>query len=241
MDMFGAQDPSALPTCKPFVGRSVVLAVDEAAEQSPTLASDIVFMHQLGVRPVIVHEAGQRSVGARLVGRINRIGGEAVELNGTSAATLMLAPSGDGSIQLRSVNPALVRLLLDSGYIPVLASEGAVVTGAPAPIPADEAAGGLGAAIGAIRLLYGARRGGIPSDGDGIIPELTSSEALALARGGALSVELSHRLTAAALGVRAGVEAAQILDLHAAHAVLVEMLTAQHLGTQVVSNVTLPN
>ena len=154
MDVFGAPDPSALRTCKPFVGRSVVLAVDEAAEQSRTFVSDIVFMRRLGVQPVIVHEAAQRSVGSRLVGRINRIGGEAVELNGTSAATLMLAPADDGTMQLRSVNPALVRLLLDGGYIPVLASEGAVVSGAPAPLPADEAAGGLGAAIGAIRLLY---------------------------------------------------------------------------------------
>jgi acetylglutamate kinase len=239
VDMFATPDPDALPTCRPFVGRSFVLAVDEAAEQSSTFVSDIVFMRRLGVRPVIVHDAAARSSGARLVGRINRIGGEAVELNGTSAATLTLALADDGSAELRSVNPALVRLLLDSGYIPVIAAEGAGVSGMPAPLPADVAARGLGAAIGAIRLLFNAPPGGIPSDGDGIIPELTSSEALELARGGGLPAELSQHLTAAALGVRAGVEAAQILDLGATHAALVELLTARHLGTQVVSSVLL--
>jgi acetylglutamate kinase len=237
--MFAAPDPDALPTCKPFVGRSFVLAVDEAAEQSSTFASDIVFLRRLGILPVIVHDAATRSTGARLAGRINRIGGEAVELNGTSAATLLLAPADDGAIELRSVNPALVRLLLERGYIPVLASEGAGLSGVPAPLPVDEAARGLGAAIGAIRLLFNAPPGGIPSDGEGIIPELTTSEALALARSGELPLELSQRLAAAALGVRGGVEAAQILDLCASHAALVEVLTAQHLGTQVVSSVHL--
>jgi acetylglutamate kinase len=239
VDLFATPDPDALPTCKPFVGRCFVLAVDEPAEQSPTFAADIVFMRRLGIRPVLVHDAAARSSGARLVGRINRIGGEAVELNGTSAATLTLAFAADGSAELRSVNPTLVRLLLDSGYIPVIAAEGAGVSGAPAPLPADEAARGLGAAIGAIRLLFNARPGGIPSDGDGIIPELTSSEALALVHGGGLPPDLSQSLAAAALGVRAGVEAAQILDLCASHAALVELLTAQHLGTQVVSSILL--
>ena len=242
MDMFAAPNPDALPTCKPFVGRGVVLAFDEAAEQSPTLASDVVFMRRLGIHPVIVHDVMSRSMAARLIGQINRVGGEAVGLDGTSAATLMLAHAADGTVELRSVNPALVRLLMDGGYIPVLASEGAGLSGVPAPLPVDEAARGLGAAIGAIRLLFNASPGGIPSDGEGIIPELTSSEALALARSGGLPLELSQRLAAAALGVRGGVEAAQILDLCAAHAALVEMLTAQHLGTQVVSSVHLsPN
>lgn len=240
MDMFASPEPDALPTCKPFVGRSFVLAVDEAAEQSPTFASDIVFMRKLGIRPVIVHDAGERATGARLAGRINRIGGEAVELNGTSAATLLVALADDGAIELRGVNPALICLLLERGYIPVLAAEGAGVSGVPAPLPADEAARGLGAAIGAIRLLFNAQPGGIPSDGEGIIPELTSSEALALAGSGELPPDLSRRLACAALSVRAGVDAAQILDLCAAHAALVELLTARHLGTQVVSSVALP-
>ena len=44
---------------------------------------------------------------------------------------------------------------------------------------------------------------------EGIIDELTSSEALDLAAGGSLSAELVHPLRTAAFGVRAGVDAAQ--------------------------------
>jgi len=91
----------------------------------------------------------------------------------------------------------------------------------------------------AIRLIYPS--GGIPTAGDGVIAELTSSEALALAAAGTLEPELARHLAAAALGVRGGVEAAQLLDLSVAHAAIVELLTAQHLGTQVVSNIVLTN
>jgi acetylglutamate kinase len=44
---------------------------------------------------------------------------------------------------------------------------------------------------------------------------------------------------AAAHGVRAGVGAAQILDGRIAHASIVEFLTDQHLGTQVIGAVYL--
>ena len=88
-------------------------------------------------------------------------------------------------------------------------------------------------------MLYSSGTGGIPAGGDGVISELTSSEALALAQAGTLAPDQSQQLTAAALGVRSGVEAAQLLDLTVAHAALVEMLTARHLGTQIVSHIVL--
>jgi acetylglutamate kinase len=237
MDNYRIPNPDAMPTVKPFLGRPVVMRIDEAATHSATLFSDIVFMRALGVRPVIVHDAQPRETSARLVAAINRIGGDAVGIDGTSANTLALARREDGGIELRSVNPGLVALLLDRGYIPVFASEGSEISGATAPIDADEAARGLAAAVGAIRLLFSAAPGGVPADGAGIIDELTSSEALALAASGSLDRDLSRHLVAAALGVRAGVAAAQILDLSMAHASLIEMLTARHAGTQVVSRV----
>ena len=95
----------------------------------------------------------------------------------------------------------------------------------------------VAASLRAIRLLISAQPGGIPSDGAGVISELTSSEALALAKAGTLAPELAGHLVAAAMGVRAGVDAAQILDLSASHAAVVEMLTAHHVGTRVVSNI----
>lgn len=228
-------DPSAVPTAQPFVGRSLVVRADARAFESSTLAEDLVFMRRLGVRPLVVHSARTEALGRQLVGLINRIGGDAVDLDGTSASTLVTCVDEGARPVIRSVNAQLVALLLDSGYIPIFASLGAGVSGRPMQVPADDVARALAAATNAARLLLSEQHGGVPGDDAAIIDELTSSEALALAAAGTLDSALAERLTAAALSVRSGVGAAQILDLASGHAVLVELLTAQHVGTQVVS------
>jgi acetylglutamate kinase len=239
MDAFMEPNPAALPTAQAFVGRAIVMRLDPAAAESSTLAEDLIFMRRLGVRPIVVHDVGQRVCGSRLVGLINRIGGDALALDGTSASTLVLAPDAQGRSVVRSVNAQLLLLLLEQGYIPVFNAEGASFSGAPAALDAADAARALAASVHAIRLLYPSGTGGIPAGSDGIIEELTSSEALALAQAGTLAPEESQQLVAAALGVRSGVDAAQLLDLSVAHAALVEMLTARHIGTQIVSNIVL--
>ncbi len=239
MDAFIDPDPESLPTAKPFVGRVVVVRLDPSGGEDSTFVEDLVFMRRLGVQPVVVHDVEQRASGSRLVGLINRIGGEAVAIDGTSASTLVLAADEDGRSVVRSVNAQLLSLLLGQGYIPVFSSQGALFSGAAAPLDAAEAARVLAASVHAIRLLYPSGTGGIPAGGDGIITELTSSEALALAQAGTLSPDQAQQLAAAAMGVRGGVDAAQLLDLRVAHAALVELLTAQHLGTQIVSHVVL--
>ena len=239
MDFLSNPDPDQLPTAKAFIGRTVVLRLDPESAEAATLVSDLVFMRRLGVRPLVVHDASDRNAGARLVGMINRVGGEAVGIDGTSAGTLIAASDADGKSVVRTVNAQLMTLLLEQGYIPVFAAQGAGISGMAMAVDGDDAARVLAEATHAIRLLFPAHPGGVPSETEGIIDELTSSEALALAAGGTLSADLVRHLRAAALGVRSGVDAAQLLNLSAHHAAIVEMLTAQHVGTQVVSNIVL--
>src|ERR1700694_2014639 len=104
MDTFLEPNPDALPTAKPFVGRAIVVQVDPLAAESSTFVEDLVFMRRLGVRPVVVQDVGQRSGGSRRVGLINRIGGDAVALDGTSASTLVVTTGPDGRSVVRSVN-----------------------------------------------------------------------------------------------------------------------------------------
>lgn len=241
MDAFVEPDPESLPTARPFVGKTIVVRLDAHDAESPTLVQDLVFMRRLGVRPLVVHDVAQRAYGSRLVGLINRVGGEAVALDGASASTIILSTDEHGRPSVHSVNAHLLSLLLHEGYIPIFSAQGTAVSGATAPIDAADAARALASAMHAIRLIYPSGSGGIPAAGDGVIGELTSSEALALAAAGTLEPELAKHLAAAALGVRGGVEAAQLLDLSVAHAAIVELLTAQHLGTQVVSNIVLAN
>src|SRR5579863_5230599 len=231
MDVLQEPQPESLPTAKPFIGRTVVLRIDSQSAEAETLISDLIFMRRLGVRPLVVHDVNDRTTGARLVGMINRVGGEAVAIDGTSAGTLIAASDEDGNCKVRTVNAQLMSLLLEQGYIPVFAAQGAAISGLPMPLDGDEAAHVLAAATRAFRLLLPAHHGGIPSDDDGIIEELTSSEALDIAAAGGLSADLVHHLRAAAHGVRGGVDAAQLLDLSGPHAAIVEMLTARHVGT----------
>ena len=239
MDFLSNPDPDSLPTAKAFIGRTVVLRLDPEAAEASTLVSDLVFMRRIGVRPLVVHDASDRTTGPRLVGMINRVGGEAVGVDGTSAGTLIAANDADGNPVVRTVNAQLMSLLLEQGYIPVFAAQGAAISGLPMAIDGDDAARVLAQAMHAVRLLFPAHPGGVPSTSEGIIDELTSSEALELAAKGTLSADLVRHLRAAALGVRSGVDAAQLLDLSAHHAAIVEILTAQHVGTQVVSNIVL--
>jgi acetylglutamate kinase len=239
IDFLSEPNPESLPTAKPFIGRTVVMFVGEETLAAPTLVSDLIFMRRVGVRPLVVHEAAQRSTGSALVGMINRNGGDAVGIGGASAHTLTVSADDTGNQVVRTVNAQLMELLLDQGYIPVFAAEGAALTGVPIAIGGALAARSLASAMHAIRLLFPARPGGVPSARSGIIDELTSSEALVLAAEPTLDADLRRELTEAALGVRSGVDAAQLLDLSSRHASIIEMLTARHVGTQVVSNIVL--
>jgi acetylglutamate kinase len=236
MDQFVEQNLDQLPA-KDFAGKAFVMRVNEVAMEGSTLVEDLVFMQQIGVRPIVVLDVAQRASSDRLVGLINRVGGGAVALDGTSASTLVVAPDGEGRTVVRSVNASLLSLLLDQGYIPVFSAQGALVSGRAEPLDATDAARELASAIHAKRLLFPSDTNGILTHDCGVIGELTSSEALALAAAGTLAPDACKTLEAAALGVRSGVDAAQLLDLSVAHAALVELLTAHHLGTQVTSHV----
>ena len=72
-----------------------------------------------------------------------------------------------------------------------------------------------------------------------MIDELTPAEALELADDPRVELDLRNAMRAAAIGVRSGIPKAQIVDGRVAHAALVELLTTQHLGTQVTGGLIL--
>ena len=92
----------------------------------------------------------------------------------------------------------------------------------------------LARALGAQRAIFFHDAGGVfDSQTQMLIDELTPAEALDLAADAALPADLRAAIRHAALGVRGGVGAAQILDGRIQHATIVELLTARHLGTRV--------
>lgn len=214
-----------------FTGRTIVLRVDETSLDGTTLVSDIAFLQQRNVRPIVV--VPQPDVARAFVGAMNRTGDAAVGLRGADAGMIPAAGTIIGSVQTR-----LLETLTRSGYVPVIEPTAIGLGGDDIQLPVDDVARAIAEATEASRILFFDPNGGVvDTETQKLVDELTPAEALALADSGSLSPSLAAAIRAAALGVRGGVGAAQIIDGRIAHAAIVELVTARHLGTQIAGTV----
>jgi acetylglutamate kinase len=132
------------------------------------------------------------------------------------------------------VQVGILATLTAAGYIPIIEPTAYGFGDADVELAADDVAGAIAAATDAARAIFFHSSGGVMDRASqALVEELTPAEALELAASEDLEPGLRSAVRAAALGVRAGVGAAQILDGRIAHAAIVEFLTDRHLGTQV--------
>jgi acetylglutamate kinase len=214
-----------------FTGRTIVLRVDETSLGETTLVSDIGFLLQRSMRPIVV--APQADLARAFVGAMNRTGDAAVGLRGADAGMIPASGTVIGSVQTR-----LLETLTRSGYVPVIEPTAIGLRGNDIQLPVDDVARAIAEATDASRILFFDPNGGVvDAETQKLVDELTPAEALALADSGSLSPSLAAAIRAAALGVRGGVGAAQIIDGRIAHAAIVELVTARHLGTQIAGTV----
>jgi acetylglutamate kinase len=214
--------------------RSLVLRLDETtlATDGTTLFSDLAFLRELGVRPVVVAPSTESA--RSVVRMMNRTGDTAVGLSGADAGMI---PASAGS-EVGAVQTRLLNTLLNAGYVPVIEPLALGIFGRDIAVTADAVASALAQAIAATRAIFFNDAGGVLDvQTQQLIDELTPAEALALADDAELGAEMRSTIRAAALGVRGGVGAAQIVDGRIAHAAIVEFLTQRHLGTQVAGTV----
>ncbi len=186
-------------------------------------------MAEREVHPIVV--APDPQAARAIVRAINRSTNVAVALSGSDAALLPHTPNGIGRVQR-----GILDTLTAAGYIPVVSPTAfAIFADRDANVAADDVAAAIAKACEAARAIFFHRAGGVPDpETNAVINELTPSEALALADDERIPFDLRLAIRAAALGVRGGIPAAQIVDGRVAHATIVELLTTQHLGTQVV-------
>lgn len=216
-----------------FKGKAFVVRIDEptANTKATTLIADLTFLGQHGLRPILI--APTPRAAQTLVRTINRSGNVAVGLSGADAAMLPSSGSGIGKVQT-----GILQTLTSAGYIPVIEPTAFSVFGSDVEIVADDVAAAIASATDAVRAIFFHALGGIQDPQTAsLIDELTPAEALAMANDTELPDDLCRALRAAALGVRGGVSAAQIIDGRVAHAAIVELLTTRHLGTQVTGSI----
>ncbi|HEY0148978.1 MAG TPA: acetylglutamate kinase [Allosphingosinicella sp.] len=185
-----------------------------------------------------------------LVGKINRdlvaaINREALDepvavgVSGEDAGMLTVTPreSALGFVgDVSHVRESVLHRLLDEGLAPVVSTIGADETGHPYNVNADEAARAIAVAMGAEKIVYLTAAPGLlenVEDENSLIPRLSSAEVRERIGGESVSKGMIPKLKACADAVDAGVGTAHIIDGRVPHALLIELLTDEGIGTMV--------
>lgn len=177
-----------------------------------------------------------------LVGTINREALDdpvAVGVSGEDAGLLTVTPrdSAMGYVgDVSHVRASVLERLLDEGLSPVVSTIGADETGQPYNVNADEAARAIAVAMAAEKIVYLTAAPGLledVNDESSLVPRLTSAELRERIEHDSVSAGMIPKLRACADAVDAGVGTAHIIDGRVPHALLIELLTDEGIGTMV--------
>ena len=126
--------------------------------------------------------------------------------------------------------------LLDQGLVPVISTIGGDIQGQPYNINADEAAMAIAVAMEAEKIVYLTAAPGLledPKDEDSLVPRLSSTELRERIAHESVSAGMIPKLRACADAVDGGVGSAHIIDGRVPHALLIEILTDEGIGTMI--------
>ena len=183
-----------------------------------------------------------------LAGLINQHGGRAVGINGQDgrfirAVPMRVAPaSGEEAVDLgyvgdvERIDAELVQLLLSRGFVPVILPLGVADDGTAYHIDSDRLAGALARALAAEKLILMTNVEGIADARGRLAYILTAGEVERLLADGKVPDEIVPRAQAALDAVRAGVRSVHIINGGVPSALLLEVLTAEGVGTAVRSD-----
>ncbi|MGD0287433.1 MAG: acetylglutamate kinase [Acidimicrobiales bacterium] len=176
-----------------------------------------------------------------IVGMINVHGPLAVGLSGEDAG-LITATARDPELgyvgDVVAVDPSIIHRLLAEGLVPVIATIGSDRAGQAYNINADTVAGAIAETLGAEKLVFLTDVEGIRSssaDPTTLLHRLRADELDAMVASGAVAEGMVPKATACAHAVRHGVGGAHVLDGRVTHAILLELLTSEGVGTMVVA------
>jgi acetylglutamate kinase len=181
-------------------------------------------------------------VNKQIVSLINRHGGRAVGLTGKDggliSARKMKLTGSDSEIhdlgqvgEVEAIDPAVVRMLDDDDFIPVIAPIGVGGDGSSYNINADLVAGELARVLGAEKLLLLTNTPGVLDPEGNLLTGLSAEQTEGLIADGIIHGGMLPKVRCALDAVRAGVSTSQIIDGRVKHSVLLELLTDSGVGT----------
>ena len=186
-------------------------------------------------------------VNKEIVNLINRQGGNAVGLTGKDgdlihARKLVFqrnAPEMNtpeiidiGHVgEVASINCAVVDMLVQGDFIPVIAPIGVGEDGQSYNINADLVAGKIAEVLGAEKLIMLTNAAGLLDKQDKTISRLKIADVDALVADGTIYGGMLPKIQCAVDAAQGGVDAVHIVDGRVEHAVLVELFTDEGIGT----------
>ncbi|MDO9142033.1 MAG: acetylglutamate kinase, partial [Methylobacter sp.] len=184
-------------------------------------------------------------VNKEIVNLINRHGGKAVGLTGKDgnfirAKKLHLTPRDDlppeiidlGHVgEVSSIDPAVLDMLGDSDFIPVIAPIGVGDDGHSYNINADLVAGKVAEKLKAEKLILLTNIPGILDKQGELLTGLSIKKTEELISDGTISGGMIPKTRCATDAIKGGVTSVHIIDGRVDHAVLLELFTDQGVGT----------
>lgn len=189
-------------------------------------------------------------VNSKIVTTFIRNGGKAVGLSGKDGLLVvakkkeMKMRKGEEEIivdlgfvgETEYVNPAILRILLENGFIPVVSPVATDLMGNTYNLNADIVAGEIAAALRAKKLIMLTDAPGIlknPNDRSSLISKIKLSELRKMQKDGVVKGGMIPKLEAIVKALNSGVEKAHVIDGSKPHSILIELFTKEGIGTMV--------
>ncbi len=187
-------------------------------------------------------------VNKEIVNLINQAGGKAVGLTGKDGQfirakkLLMESQEKPGDVidigqvgEITKIDPSLISFLDSGDFIPVIAPIGVGSAGETYNINADVVAGKLAEVLKAEKLVLLTNTPGVLDKAGNLLTGLTPKKIDALVADGTLSGGMLPKIASALDAARSGVKSVHIIDGRVEHALLLEIMTDQGVGTLIQS------
>lgn len=183
-------------------------------------------------------------VNKSIVTLINQQGGRAVGLTGKDGSLIRASKMQMTSVdnadeiidlghvgEIDTIDPSVVSMLDKDNFIPVIAPIGVGENGESYNINADIVAGKLATVLGAEKLLLLTNTVGILDKNENLLTGLTAKEVDEYIADGTIYGGMLPKVDCALDAVKSGVKTSHIIDGRVEHAVLLELLTDEGVGT----------
>ena len=176
-------------------------------------------------------------VNKSLAADLSALGGRAVGLCGIDGSLIKVHQKNEklGHVgEIDEIDTKILDDLLDGGFIPVISSIGIDDDGNPYNINADTAAAKIAAALHAESMVVMSNINGVLRDKDdenSLISQMSLADAEELKKSGIIAGGMIPKVDCCTNAVKEGVKKVFIINGEIPHAILIELLTDEGLGT----------